>query len=132
MTNYLGKAYRHLSPRRKMPQFDDRVTVRKLDVAVKQKGGRVRTRRVNPFQLTPMQRYVGVERIRNINPKTLSGEILISNDGAIIDGHHRWGAAHYRMRRGDLPNHFRLKAREYDMEGSKLLKLARQVSRKRI
>ena len=118
-------------PRKEMPQFEDAADVEKLDRAVRSLGKTVKNRSVDPFRLRPMQRYVSYKKAKQIDPTNTGSRILVSDDGGIIDGHHRWAAAHLRKRKGKLPKKFHLKIREYEMGATDLLKLAQKISLKR-
>lgn len=130
--NYIKDYDRKGLPHRKdMPQFDDAADVKKLDKAVRRKGKTVKNRSVDPMKLRPMQQYVSFKKAKEIDPAQSGSRILVSADGGIIDGHHRWAAAHWRKREKKLPRSFCLKVREYGMHATDLLKLAQQISSKR-
>ena len=130
--NYLkGRRYKGLSHRKTMPQFQTPGAVRKFDAEVRKRGFTVKNVNVDPRRLRPMQRYVSAKRAAQIDPLTTKSRILVSRDGGIVDGHHRWAAADLRMRKGVLPKTFRIAAREYGMNAERLLQIARAVSRTR-
>lgn len=130
--NYIKNFLRDgLANRKDMPQFEDAEDVKKLDKAVRGLGKTVKNRAIDPNKLRPMQRYVSYKKAKEIDPTLPGNRILVSEDGGIIDGHHRWAAAHWRKRKGKLSNKFRLKAREYEMNSTDLLKLAQKISLKR-
>jgi hypothetical protein len=111
-----------------MPQFQTPAAVRRFDAAVRKRGFTVKSVKVDPRRLRPMQRYVSAKRAAQIDPLKTKGRIIVSYDGGIVDGHHRWAAADLRMRNGVLPKTFRIAAREYGVEAERLLQIARAVS----
>jgi len=130
--NYIKEFDRRgLAHRKDMPQFENKEDVAKLDAVVRKLGRTVKNRGKCPMKLRPMQRHISFKKAKEIDPTRAGTRILVGEDGGIIDGHHRWAAAHWRVKNGKLPKSFRLKVREYGMNATDLLKLAQGVSSKR-
>ena len=69
---------------------------------LKHEGVNVTLGRVNPNKLHPLQNELNVDKVKALSsklPEIKDQPLLISKEGMIIDGHHRWAA----LRESDTP-----------------------------
>jgi hypothetical protein len=90
MTDVIAAIPRHLLPqipKEKLPEF-----VRYLD----KEGIRVQKEDVPAKKLLPIQKHVNKEKVKSIiqdKDKALKIPLIVTSDGYLVDGHHRWLAA---------------------------------------
>ena len=122
-------------PRVQMPQFT-RKSVKGLDARMRQEGYKVRNTRVSPNKLNPSQLEISQDTAEHILKKwgatirsnAARERILVSRDGSILDGHHRWLALVLAMQRGILPKTYKAPVHSYSAKGGTTLKIARTMS----
>lgn len=88
--------------------------------AVKGAGGTISDVELTPKDLTPTQKNFNEEKVqRLIDAGDLGKPIISSNDNFVVDGHHRWLAAH---RKGD-----KVKCRQVSMSIDEILDLCKDA-----
>jgi len=121
-------------PRNKMPQFT-RKSVAKLDAAMKQFKHTFHFTRISPLKLYPSQHQINTDTaykiLRKWKHKTRSearkNPLLVSADGSILDGHHRWLAVRLAMERKQLPATYKVPVKQYTSNGSETLMIATSI-----
>ncbi len=64
--------------------------------AVKEKGGEIKDVECDTDKLTPTQKNFNSDKVLDIIEKEDMGlPVVVSTDGYVVDGHHRWLAAHH-------------------------------------
>jgi hypothetical protein len=79
-----------------MPQVD-KADMPNLFFWLHQHGIKVFGSEVNPDDIRGHQK-VYRPIVKDMPDEALSKPILVSNDGIVVDGNHRWAAAHYRRK----------------------------------
>jgi len=121
-------------PRKKMPQFTKH-SVAKLDAAMKQSNHSFRTARISPYRLYPSQHQISHAAANGILKKwkhrirseARKNPILVSRDGSILDGHHRWLALRKAIDRNHLPKTYKAPVKQYSSSGAVTLQIAQRL-----
>lgn len=121
-------------PRVKMPQFT-RKSVKRLDVVIKKAGFHIKNELRFPQTLRPSQLEISKTKAEDILKKwgtkirsnARRDRILVSRDGSILDGHHRWLALIFAIERGILPNNYKAPVHLYSSTGRTTLRIAKML-----
>jgi len=117
--------------RNKMPQFTKK-SVAKLDAAMKKFNHTFKFTRISPLKLYPSQHQINIVTANDIlekwKHKTRSearkNPLLVSSDGSILDGHHRWLAVRLALERELLPKTYKMPVKQYSSKGPQTLSIA--------
>lgn len=80
-------------PREMLPQIP-KDQINKFIEFLGEHGIEVKSGKIAASKLKPIQKHVNVEKVEHMkqDPKTLKQPCIISKDGCVLDGHHRWVA----------------------------------------
>jgi len=121
-------------PRAQMPQFT-RSSLKKLDAVMRKAGHTVKTTRVSPHKLRPSQKDISETMARGIlkkwgkqiRRKAKASPLVVSSDGSILDGHHRWLALRFAVEDRVVPATYKAHVHMYSSPGHETLRLAKTL-----
>jgi len=124
----------HRLPRLKMPQFT-RSSLKQLDKVMRKEGYFAQNTRVSPNKLHPSQKDISQSMARSILKKwghrikssIKSTPLVVSSDGSILDGHHRWLALRFAMNERKIPSTYKAHVHMYSSPGAETLRLAKTL-----
>ena len=124
----------HRLPRSKMPQFT-RSSLKRLDALMRKAGHKVRDTRVSPRALRPSQKDIHESLARGIlrkwgkrlRSRARAEPLVVSSDGSILDGHHRWLALRFAIDDRSLPTTYKAPVHMYSSSGTETLRLAKTL-----
>jgi hypothetical protein len=96
-------------PRAFMPQINKEDIPSFIKFALEHDGISSTNTTMRPSELKPSQREISATGVKGLAPKVNSGSILesgpliVSRDGYVVDGHHRWGAFMNRAPNTPIP-----------------------------
>jgi hypothetical protein len=98
-------------------------------------GHKVRDTRVSPRKLRPSQKEISEAMARGIvkkwgsklKKKARAQPLVVSSDGSILDGHHRWLALKFAMDDRLLPAAYKASVHMYSSPGHETLRLAKTL-----
>lgn len=121
-------------PRSQMPQFT-RSSLKKLDKRMKGLGHTARSSTMPILKMRPSQTEISVSTANHILEKwgdkikhhARKDPILVSKDGSILDGHHRYLALLFAIKAGKLPQSYKAPVHMYSSAGRETLKIAKTL-----
>lgn len=121
-------------PRSQMPQFT-RSSLKKMDKRMKHRGHTAKKSLMSPLKMKPSQTEISVSTANSILEKwggkikhhARKDPIIVSKDGSILDGHHRYLALLFAIKAGKLPQSYKAPVHMYSSEGRETLKIAKTL-----
>lgn len=87
--------------REDLPQIP-RALIPKFGKFCKSKGIPVKVRHLPIRSLKPVQRHLNTEKVKTLMGQKINSPLLVSQEGYIIDGHHRWAAEAMKNKDGKV------------------------------